>query len=82
VLDGPNAYLAACVQSQFGQDAADVVFDSPFADDQRLGDLAVALTADDQHGHLTLAGTHRPDIPMVLARWCRLRQAVGPGQPA
>ena len=52
MLDSIDGYLGAVVQSQFAKDIADVGLDSLLANDQGLGDLAVAPSLGDKAGDL------------------------------
>jgi hypothetical protein len=55
LLDRPGGDLPARCEAQLGEDIGDVCLDSPLADDQRIGDLAVDPTLCDQRGDLALA---------------------------
>src|SRR5215470_849196 len=75
VAEGEDRCLHAVLQSEFGEDAADVGLDGLLADHQVPGDLPVALTAGDQPEYLAFTRRER------LQRIRRRRPAERPGEP-
>ncbi len=55
IFDGIDGQLGAVVQVELGQQAADVRLDRLLADDQLVGDLAVAQSLRHLQQHLALA---------------------------
>src|SRR5262249_61467421 len=72
---GEGGCLHAVLQSEFGEDAADVGLDGLLADHQVPGDLPVALTTGDQPEYLAFTRRER------LQRIRRRRPAERPGEP-
>jgi hypothetical protein len=66
MLHHPGGKFRARSQPEFVEDVLQVVICRAGADDQALGDLAIAEAPGDQGRHLSLAWCQRPD----LARPC------------
>src|SRR5713101_1610089 len=61
-LRGPHGDLCAGIQCELAENAADVVFDSAFADDQQFGDVTIGMAGGDGERHVLLATTQRPAV--------------------